>query len=390
MPILLLLTSAYPPIAGGAETYAGQLASALSTRGWDVTVATDGSRLPTGAVPKGVKIARLTDYTHALSATDLLAWEQMYFSLLSELVSISERLQPDVVFSNGLETAILGRMLADSIGVPLAANFHEHEPEADPAGFGKLRLVYDRLRPELVLAGSRMYEARALRFGPAKNVYLIPHGIDVPSFCRAQAERETTRTGWHIDDDERVYVCPGRFKERKGQIYALRAFGMFASRHDVLVFVGSVSSGSEQYRNELLAEASELKRGRVLIDEGRGPDDMAPVYGAADVVILPSLSEGLGFTLLEAMASGAPTVATDIAGFREVVGNSGVVPLVPPSDPSALATAIVRVTEADAETQRLQLDAARQLVAERFSLDAMGRATDRHLRRLLLRANPQS
>lgn len=346
-------------------------------------MATDGSRMQEFIPDPSVCVLRLAKFTRLLSARELLLWEQMYFSLLGELIDVCAQFRPDVIFSNGLETAVLGRMVADALDVPLASNFHEHEPENDPGGLGKLRLVYGRLRPELVLAGSRMYEERALRFGPSDHVRLVPHGIDVERFAGARRSREQTRAEWGVSSDARVFLCPGRFKQRKGQIYALQAFAKIASSGDVLILVGSTSSGSEKYRDELMAAASGLQAGRVVVDEHRGPNDMAAVYGAADYVVLSSLSEGLGFTLLEAMASGVPTVATDIAGFREVLSDSELVPLVSAADSDALAMAIEDLVRGDGNEQLARVRAARERITERFSLQAMGANTD-HLLRLLI------
>jgi len=89
-----------------------------------------------------------------------------------------------------------------------------------------------------------------------------------------------------------------------------------------------------------------------------------------DVVALPSWTEGLPLTVLEAMAHARPVVATPVGGTPEVVvdGETGL--LVPPRDPAALAGALRRLLE-DPDFARSLGEAGRRRVAERFSLDAM-------------------
>jgi glycosyltransferase involved in cell wall biosynthesis len=71
------------------------------------------------------------------------------------------------------------------------------------------------------------------------------------------------------------------------------------------------------------------------------PDDLRIAYSQADVFVFPSLAEGFGFPPLEAMACGAPVVASNIAVLRETLGDAAI--LLPPDDPSLLAIAIHKV-----------------------------------------------
>jgi glycosyltransferase involved in cell wall biosynthesis len=103
--------------------------------------------------------------------------------------------------------------------------------------------------------------------------------------------------------------------------------------------------------------------------------DMADVLGCADVVVLASRSEGLPFTLLEAMALGKPVVATRVGGVPEVVedGRSG--RLVPRDDPAALAAAVAAVVDApDAVAMGAR---GRVRVQTAFTLDGMVRGIER-------------
>jgi glycosyltransferase involved in cell wall biosynthesis len=99
-------------------------------------------------------------------------------------------------------------------------------------------------------------------------------------------------------------------------------------------------------------------------------DDAHRWLGTMNVFTLPSLSEGLPLSLLEAMAAGIPTVVTEVGGMPEVVqdGHTGLI--VPPGDPQALAKKLLFLL--DNPTVAADLGAAgRNWVSERFSLDRM-------------------
>src|SRR5262249_31160988 len=97
--------------------------------------------------------------------------------------------------------------------------------------------------------------------------------------------------------------------------------------------------------------------------------DVRLPLAAMDVFVLPSDAEGMSNALLEAMAAGRPVVATAVGGTGEVLeAGSGI--LVPPRDPQALATAVLRLLADPAGARRLA-DAARRRVAERFGARAM-------------------
>ena len=102
-----------------------------------------------------------------------------------------------------------------------------------------------------------------------------------------------------------------------------------------------------------------------------GPrDDVPDILRMLDVFVLPSLAEGISNTLLEAMASGRPAVATAVGGNVELVVDGGTGTVVPPSDPLAMAEALARYAQ-DADLVRGHGANARRRVEEHFSLDMM-------------------
>ena len=123
-----------------------------------------------------------------------------------------------------------------------------------------------------------------------------------------------------------------------------------------------------------------LEIGRDVVLLGTVPDDELPAwYGAADALAFPSLKEGWGLAVLEAMSAGLPVVATDIPVFREYLTDGRDALLVPPADVDRLAEAMARLMADEALRRRL-VEGGRQ-VAARYTWEAHGAPPPGDLRR---------
>jgi glycosyltransferase involved in cell wall biosynthesis len=365
-----LVSSTYHPTVGGAETYARTIAEAVAAAGHDVTVLTDGARLglPSEEDLGGVRVVRLTEYQALLEAPDKVVWEQLAFALLDEAAQHLAH-APDIVHANSQETALLGSMIALHHDVPLVCSYHEQEPEQAPFGVGRCRLVYSYLPVDLFLAGSRFYRDRALAFGAGDDrIRLVYLGIDGTVFC--PGDRSAARRELGIPDDALLVVCAARLSKRKGLLELVQAVD--AAQGEVpglrVVIAGTANSGSRAYADELFAEIESRALGdAVEVRETLTLRDMPTLFRAADVVVQPSLAEGLGLALLEGMACGAPVVGTDIPGIQEIVthGRDGL--LVSPGKPEPLAAALVRVLS-EPDLSRELAAGGLALVGDRFDV----------------------
>lgn len=376
---LLLITSSFHPVIGGAETYAWAVSSLLTAAGHQVAVATDwlrgSSDLNSGdGDPAGVAVHRLDDYRRLLADPSKIHWEQMAFGLHPGIAEVAERFRPDVVLTNSLDTTALGKTVALERNVPWVATFHEQAPEVEPLGRARMDLAYRVLAPDLVLAGSEFYAERARRYGAPCRV--VHHGVDTGLFS-PERDGGPARRRYGVDDEEILLVCAGRLKARKGVRETVEAVAALGRRHPNirLVVAGSVSSASLEYASDLedRIDRHELRQ-RVVIDQRVSYGQMPELLAAADIVVQPSLEEGLGLAVLEGMSSARPVITTDIPGVREIVTRDDVAVSVPPADVRSLTEAIdALVTHRD---RRESLGRrGRKHVEEHFSTDAMTRTT---------------
>jgi glycosyltransferase involved in cell wall biosynthesis len=212
-----------------------------------------------------------------------------------------------------------------------------------------------------------------VRAGVARErITLIPSGVDCAQFRPPSAdERAQARAALGLGDADLAVGAVGALEPRKGHRYLVEAMALLGRRGCVAIVAGDGS-----LRDSLAAEVRRLGLGdadgavRLL---GR-VEDARSVLWALDIFAMPSLNEGLGVALLEAMACGLPCVASRIGGIVDAVdeGHSGI--LVAPGDAPALAGALADLC-AQTQTRIAMGAAARALAVERFSMAVMARRT---------------
>jgi glycosyltransferase involved in cell wall biosynthesis len=117
----------------------------------------------------------------------------------------------------------------------------------------------------------------------------------------------------------------------------IRAIGIVAKQAPEVRFRILGEVGDRQYSNDCRELADKL--GVAGCIEWSQTSDPASAYQAADVLCLPSISEAMPYSVLEAMFSGCPVVATDVGGVAEMLGSTGLV--VPPRNPEQMAAALL-------------------------------------------------
>jgi glycosyltransferase involved in cell wall biosynthesis len=181
-----------------------------------------------------------------------------------------------------------------------------------------------------------------------EKIRVIPHGVDT-AMCPARAEAQTEVLG-------RLGITPpylftiGTIQPRKNFGRLAAAFGLLAKNGwpHRLVIAGKRGWLSDFVENELRASGM---ADRIIYLGYADAKDLPALYSGADAFVFPSLYEGFGLPVLEAMSCGTPVVTSDSSALPEVSGEAAL--LVPPTDPRAIARAIESILESDTRRKEL-------------------------------------
>lgn len=232
------------------------------------------------------------------------------------------------------------------------------------------------IRPQIIEAGqaadgllavSEALKGDMIALGmPAETIRVHYTGIDLARF--APTDRRAAKARMGIEGP--LLVTAGALIPRKGQQLALQALATIEGA--TLLIVGD--GPDRETLERAAATLGVADRVRFL---GNQPHDALPAFfAAADVMVLPTASEGLANVWVEALASGTPVVTSDVGGARELIDRPEAGRLVP-RDPSAIAAAIRELLNDPPAPAQVRT------AAERFSWDRNARELREHLRSLV-------
>jgi glycosyltransferase-like protein len=231
------------------------------------------------------------------------------------------------------------------------------------------------IKPDHVVTVSRAWE-RELASAYSVPSTVINNGVDTRRFRPLPdgGSKDACKEKFFLSG-KRVMLGIGGIEPRKNTLTLLRAFDSarkrFHNKGETLVWViggGETLFDYRSYRDEFFSEAERLGlvTGRDIIILGNVPDkSLADLYNAADVFVFPSVKEGWGLVVLEALASGVPVIASDIEPMTEYLRDGVNSLLIPPMDHESIVSRIVELSE-DGELRRRLAEKGRE-TAEEYS-----------------------
>jgi L-malate glycosyltransferase len=221
-------------------------------------------------------------------------------------------------------------------------------------------------RAEAVIAISEAVRALLLEATiPAERIHLIPDAVDV---AHVTASREWPAEIARVAAGAPLIVAVAALTREKGVDVLLAAAAQLRTTHPAARWI-VLGDGPERAALEARSTALGLDQ---IVDLAGFVAAPEAILREATVAVQPSLSEGLGSSVLDALALGVPIVATTAGGLPEALAHGGGL-LVPPGSPAELAAAVARLLDDGAERQRLG-DAGR-IAAGHFSVDRLVQRT---------------
>lgn len=360
---ICLLADTYPPDPGGLAISAYRLAGGLATRGHTVHVCVLGQKLLPGQVAQtledGVNLHRLGP--HRRPDDTRSDWFQLVTTLHAE--ARFDVLHAYYLVGAGFVAAYAGRYL----GLPTVVSARGNDLDRivfDPGQTGSI--LWTLANAHAVTAVSSDLARKAQALSPGREVGVIPNGVNTSLFAPGPpddtlAERLGLGAGPLVG-----FVGEARLK--KGLTILLPAFARAAAGFEPqprLVLIGGVRSEAADILRVFQAQSPAVP---VSVIPYSPHADLPALYNLLDVLVLPSLRDGLPNALLEGMACGRAVVATNVGGMPEVIQHHQNGLLIPPGNVEALAEAIIsllRQPEIRANLGR----AARETVNRDFTPD---------------------
>jgi glycosyltransferase involved in cell wall biosynthesis len=248
----------------------------------------------------------------------------------------------DLVHTHTSKAGFVGRVAARRAGVPAIIHTAHSFPFHEESG-ALSTLIYTHLERyaarhcDSIVTVSHYHRSWGLRrkVGTATQIVAIPNGIPEKSPTRSAS---IIRQELGISDADTLFLTPGRLFHGKGLEYLIDTIPLLASRISRRFLVALAGDGP--LRPELERRAAGLN-GKLMFLGFR--EDIPDLLQASDIVVLPSLHEGLSIALLEAMAAPRPIVATSIGGNLEPTGDGLGALIVPPKNAEALADAMAEL-----------------------------------------------
>ncbi|MGC8632859.1 MAG: glycosyltransferase [Thermoprotei archaeon] len=357
-PRVVLVASFYPPWRGGEEVHVKNLAEGLSSMGYDVEVICSSLPLPPGEKDvDGVKVKGMRTLGLFLGVP---ICPSLPLKLLLSGPDLVQAEFPNPAFS------FVAALVGSALGVPVVLTYHNDLPAVTRLASVLAKLHDDLFAPlyfpmyAAIVATTSIYPKGSNLLRDRR--YLVIHnGVDTELFHPAA----------ELGDGMLFVGAMGRYHWYKGVDVLLKAYALYRSKggRRKLALVGE-----GELRRTYEGLAASLGVDAVFL--GNVDDQMLPeVYRQSGVYVSASLnrSEGFGLTVLEAMSSGLPVIATRAGGLPELVKDGLNGYLVEPGDPEGLAAAMLRLDDRElaasmgAESRRLALGMTWKDMARRYA-----------------------
>ncbi len=299
------------------------------------------------------------------------------------LARIIQKEKPDIIHLHGFKAGFLGRL--SSLGfskIPVVLTVHNYYAYPEKSlipfyFFKKSEKLLSRRVSRIITVSDALKDNLTHTMGICdEKITRIYNGIDYVRFQdNGKKDREEKNDSYKV----RLGIPPGvpligtaaRMAPQKG-------LGIFLEAANIIIREGRsclfLLAGDGPMKQELENRAKDLNLEERVIFPGK-VEDIVGFLSCLDLFVLPSLSEGLSITLLEALAAEKPVVASRVGGVSEIVIDGITGGLVPPGDPVSLASKVIEFLDNPKQSKIMAIQGS-QRVKDYFNLQDMVKRTD--------------
>ncbi|MBI4619597.1 MAG: glycosyltransferase family 4 protein [Desulfobacterales bacterium] len=288
---------------------------------------------------KGVKLITVPSLIRRMNPIlDIQALFRLYRLFLQE--------KPAIIHTHTSKAGILGRWA--SFFARVAIVVHTPHGHIFYGYYGKIKtklfILLEKLTASLtdkIITLTRKEREEHIQFNISKpHKFVVIHsGVPLENFSKNLDNADELKKSLGIPITDLIVGTVGRLVEIKGHRYLLDAARLVLNKVPNVTFL---LIGDGHLMTELISHASALGiKNKVIFAGWRG--DVPQLIDMFDIFVLPSLNEGMGRVLVEAMAMGKPIVASDIGGIPDIVKDRSNGILFPPRDVDAMAEAIIKL-----------------------------------------------
>jgi glycosyltransferase involved in cell wall biosynthesis len=355
VPRLIELAEFTPVHAGSFVPFFASVLSESAGRGWDTQVV-----LPEAARDRGwiseLEAGGAQLHFHSGSRRDNAAW----------LSSLLEGGDGPTLLHTHFTTYDLAAVAAARGREATSVYWHIHTvlsdtPRAVLANMAKFATAGRRVE-RILCPSQNIADGVSRRLGPSDRISVFPSPIDVASFPVQRRHRDAARAELGVPEDVQVLLTFGRDWKIKGGDVFVESLKML--RDEGRPVFGVINQGKEEARAEVVAAGADGYAAIV----GPVPDQRS-LFAAADVFVAPSRGEGMPFSVIEALCSGIPVVASDLPGHRFVADHLDACTIAP-REGRPVADAVAEFLDAPAADVAAECDAAREWIDANLDLRA--------------------
>jgi len=360
---------------GGAQKYVYDLATHLSKEAFHVTVAAGGR----GPLKEKIETAGLRYIAVKNFERDVRILKE--FSVFIELLKLCRNILPDIVHLNGSKAGVLGS-IASTIACPKAKIiFTTHGlPYFEKRPKWQKLLIYLSLKlsalfQDTIIAISRLDYKNALRrhlIAPNKLVF-IPISINPKDYhylpkneAKSALSAKISAKEATITNDAVVIGTIAEYTKNKGLTYLIDALASLNTTNYKLQAI-VIGWGEEKKNLESKIKNAQLMNNIFLIENLENAHQYLKAF---DIFILPSIKEGLPYTLLEAALAEVPIIATNVGGIPDIIEHNVSGIIVPPESSTHIAGAIETLINKK-DLRETFIQHAKNAVLENFTFDKM-------------------